>query len=440
MRRAELVGRRVGLLGYGREGAAALAALRRVGHDAPVHVYTDAPTALPEGAVGHAGDGAIDALAEVDVILRSPGFKPSHPLRRGADARGLLQLTSTNLFLAEVRAAGLPVVGITGSKGKSTTSTLTHLLLREAGLPSVLVGNIGHAALDELDRVLTERLLPVMELSSYQCADLEEGPSVALFLDLFPEHLDWHGSLDAYYGAKARIAATQRTTDRLRFNARSGEYLRPFVRAADAVPVNHASGLHFADGWFRDGDTPLLPDEGMRLLGLHNRQNAVAAYGVASLFGATPAHLGAVIRSFSGLPYRLQDEGFHQGIRWVNDSLSTAPEAAAAAIGALAPVATVIAGGQDRGYDPTPLVEAAIRHDVATLVLVPDTGATIAATARRLGFPGAVHEVPGLPEAVAVAKAATPAGATCLFSPGAPSYNRYRSFEERGAHLRGLIA
>ena len=150
--------------------------------------------------------------------------------------------------------------------------------------------------------------------------------------------------------------------------------------------------------------------------------------------------LGAVLRSFGGLPYRLQDEGERNGVRWVNDSLSTAPEAAAAAVRALAPgVRTVIAGGQDRGYDPTPLVEALIAHGVQTLVVVPDTGAAIAAAARRMGFGGDVHEVAGLPEAVAMAVARTPAGSTCLFSPGAPSYNRYKSFEERGAHLRALI-
>ena len=443
MRISELRGLRVGVLGFGREGQATLAALRRMGHDGEVQIISDHEAAVPAGARLWLGEGAVGALSGLDVLVRSPGFPPRHPVRAAADAAGLPQTTATNLFLAELRHEGIDVIGITGSKGKSTTSTLAQLVLAEAGIPSILVGNIGLAALDQLERVVRDRLVTVMELSSYQCADLLDGsgPSIACLLRVFPEHLDWHGSVDAYYAAKLRIALAQRAGDRFRYDARTARLVSEAPVHSAAEPINTKDGLHFGEGWFRRGPEKLFSDADMALPGLHNRENAVAALSVAELVGARPEHLRAVLSTFRGLPFRLEDEGVRRGIRWVNDSLSTAPEAVAAALHALAPgVETLIAGGYDRGYDPAPLVEAVAASGVHTLILLPGTGASIARHARSSRLEVDVLEVPSLDEAVALAMERTPRGSICLFSPGAPSYNHYRSFEERGAHLRALLA
>jgi UDP-N-acetylmuramoylalanine--D-glutamate ligase len=179
----------------------------------------------------------------------------------------------------------------------------------------------------------------------------------------------------------------------------------------------------------------------MRLPGLHNRRNAVAAFALARCFKATTAQAEAVLAEFAGLPFRLEDEGMFAGIRFVNDSISTAPEAAAAALAALGPaVATLIAGGHDRGYRFEPLIEAAAASAVETFILLPDTGGRIAALLRERLPQRRVIEVPELPAAVQAAFRATPPGRTCLFSPGAPSYNAYGSFAERGRHFRALLA
>ncbi len=449
MRISQLENLDIGLLGLGREGRATYDALRRSGHRGAVHVFSDHAVEVPEGVELHLAESGHPGLHRIDLLVRSPGFPPRHPLRRAADAMGLAQTTATSVFLVEVRSLGLPVLGITGSKGKTTTSTLAHRILGEAGVPSVLVGNVGVPALDLLDKIRRERLVTVFELSSYQCADLADGeaPTVACLLDLFPEHMDWHGSVESYYEAKARIRAAQVPADTFRFNARSLESLRRALRESpdlshgpSAQAINTPEGLHFAEGWFRRQREPLVPDEGMLLPGHHNRENAVAAFSVAETLGATPDHLRAALQSFRGLPFRLEDEGEHGGIRWINDSLSTAPEVVAVALRALkSSVTTLIAGGFDRGYDPRPLIEALARSSVKTLIVVPDTGAAIAALARTACPTLRIREAASLDQAVALALEYTPAGTTCLFSPGAPSYNAYGSFEERGKHFRKLV-
>ncbi|HEX3770082.1 MAG TPA: UDP-N-acetylmuramoyl-L-alanine--D-glutamate ligase [Polyangiaceae bacterium] len=446
MRISQLIERtRIGLLGYGREGAASHALLRESGFTGPIDVFADGPTKVPSDTALHLGDAALASLRGVDVLVRSPGFAPDHRLRRAADAAGIAQTTATNVFLAEARGDGLTVIGITGSKGKTTTSTLANLLLARAGVPSTLVGNVGVPALAQLEAIRRERRVAVLEMSSYQCDDLAVGPSIGVILDLFPEHMDWHGSIEAYFGAKAKMRAAQREGDRFFYNFASREHLaRALGPSWDARPgveaINHPGGLHFADGAFLRGRGAFARDDGMLLRGRHNRANAIAAFAVTEPLGVTPAHLEAVLREFSGLPYRLQSEGRHAGILWINDSLSTAPEAASAALEALAAdVSVLIVGGFDRGYDYAPLIPAIRRSGLRAVITLPETGTRIAAQTRA-ACPGlAVEEAKDLASAVdAAAKIAGPSG-TCLFSPGAPSYNTYRSFEERGRHFHDLV-
>lgn len=445
MRISDIIQRKIGILGFGIEGRSVLAALRRGGHSEPVHVITREVVSVPEGVVLQLANHTLPALPALDVIVRSPGFAPNHPLRLQLTAAGIAQTTATQLFMHEARELGASVIGITGSKGKSTTSTLTHLTLEAADVPSVLVGNVGVSALDVLPRLAQERVVAVMELSSYQCADLvpEFGPSIAALLDLFPEHLDWHGGLDAYYRAKLRIIETQRETDTAFYNEHTGELAKLLASLpARARPMNTPQELHFQAGWFLRGSEPLFSDAGMLLPGAHNRRNAVSALMLAECVGAQPQHLQRVLRSFAGLPYRLQRERSAAGIHWINDAISTAPEAVAAALAALQPAAkvtTLIVGGQSRGLDQTVLIRALAQSSVRTLIALPDTGAQIARSARDAGLTLQLREVEELAEAVQLAAASTAAGETCLYSPGAPSYNRYSSFQERGALFRKLL-
>lgn len=440
----DLVNRRVGILGMGLEGSAVLAALRRAGHGMPVHLFTEkpfTPTPMAGEVICWQGEQVAEGLRGVDILIRSPGFAPTHPVRLLADGLVLPQTTPTNLYIEAVRQAGLPIVGITGSKGKSTTSTLLYETLREAGLSVRLLGNIGVAALDHLDTVLAERAITVLEISSYQCADLRLGPSIALILNLFPEHMDWHGSVEAYYRAKLSIAMTQGPGDQLRIDHRSVVWLERYRVVGEAEQIHTPSGIHFSDGWFCRGAERLFDDSRMRLPGRHNRENGCAVLAAAELLGVGPEPLQRVLERFEGLPYRLADMGYRGGIRWINDAISTAPEATVVALQAFeSEVLTLIVGGKDRGFDYTPLVSCLTSSAVRHLILLPDTGRRIAALVRQCGVGDLVlKEVSNLAEAVQYAMEVTPVGKSCLFSPGAPSYNQYSNFEERGRAFVALV-
>ncbi|MBF0098255.1 MAG: UDP-N-acetylmuramoyl-L-alanine--D-glutamate ligase [Magnetococcales bacterium] len=444
MRICDLTEQRVGILGLGVEGQAALLALRRAGHASCVAVLVEkpVPVAAEWGEVRQYTGGEAEAvLAQVQVLIRSPGFAPHHPLRQRADHLGVAQTTPTNLYLAEARQAGLPVVGITGSKGKSTTSTLLYESLRAAGLPVALLGNIGVAALAHWPEVLAGRQITVLEMSSYQCDDLVLGPSVAVVLNLFPEHMDWHGSVEAYYLAKMRIGATQLAGDALRIDQRAVPWMQRLRPVAAEAVILEQGGYHIADGSFWRGDRRLFPCSSMRLPGRHNWENGCAVLAAAELFGVGAEVVQAVMGHFNGLPYRMSDLGLRGGIRWINDAISTAPEATVAALQAFLPqVATLIVGGKDRGYDYTPLVERLAESAVRTVILLPDSGSRVAALLRaRSGLACRVVEVADLVEAVAQAKALTPVGWSCLFSPGAPSYNQFANFSARGQAFQAAV-
>jgi UDP-N-acetylmuramoylalanine--D-glutamate ligase len=442
MRISELIDARVGLLGLGVEGRSTLAALRRAGYEHEVTVYLDkAPSRgeeWPEGA--RFAEDPEQALARTDVLVRSPGFAPEHPLRRLADAVKVRQTTATNLFLTELRARGLASVGVTGSKGKSTTSTVIFRALERAGIASSLVGNIGAPALDVLEDVLARRAVPVLELSSYQCADLTTAPSIAVLLELFPEHMDWHGGVDAYYRAKMELALRQRPGDRFFYLAANRDYVARFSLPGVAEVVGAEGGIHFREGWFRRGAERLFSDACVSIPGTHNRQNICCALAAATAAGAPAASVEAALSGFTGLAYRLQDEGLHRGIRWVNDSISTAPEAAVAALGAFPSARTLIVGGLDRGYDLGVLLAALARSSVECVIALPTTGHRLARELAAAGAATRVVEAASLAEAVAAASEAAPPGSICLFSPGAPSYGFFRNFEDRGRQFSALVA
>jgi UDP-N-acetylmuramoyl-L-alanine---L-glutamate ligase len=433
---------RAAVFGFGLEGRSATAWLRDQGCLDVRVISAERPGDLPAGS-NWTAESDPSALDRLDVLVKSPGIKPSHPLLAAAYARGLPVTSATALFVERARAAGLAVVGVTGSKGKSTTATLLHRTLETAGIPTVLVGNIGRAALDVLADAVSARPVVVFEMSSYQTHDLTLGPSVAVLTRLFPEHLDWHGDVASYYAAKLRVAATQRPDDVTIWNAADPVLAgrAPFGPARH-VPYGDLEHLHFADGAFRRGAGLLFDDRRMLLPGSHNRSNACAALTAAALFGASPAHLEEVLATFIGLPHRLEDLGVHGGVRWINDSIATAPEAAVAALDAFGDdVATYIGGGTDRGFDFAPLARALVSRRIAHVILVPPGGSRIGEAIAAIGTGNgeSAHLARDLAEAVAIAARVTPTGRTVLFSPASPSYGVFTNFEERGDTYRKLV-
>jgi UDP-N-acetylmuramoylalanine--D-glutamate ligase len=463
MRISALLERPVLLLGAGREGLATLALLRARGYRRPVPLIADqAPAELPPGLSLVSADAIGAALAPDCVVVRSPGFAPHHPLRRQLDDWGGAQTTATRLMLTELAASRIPVIGVTASKGKSTISTLIQALLTRSNIAATLVGNIGVPALSRLDTILQTRPVVVIELSSYQCDDLPagEGPGTVVFGSLFPEHLDWHGSLAAYYGAKARLLAAAPAGGTLLVHQAVLPILTEAGLAASLARtdislewVNTPNGLHPAGQGFMDGERLLCKSAQMRLPGRHNRENACLALAAARRFGVGSQQFEQVLAAFEGLPFRLQQEGVHAGIHWINDSISTAPEAACAGLEAFGgAVHTLITGGQDRGYDYAPLVAAIAHWQVGDVILLPESGAAIAAAAAQAArarqaagqldrghHASRWHTVGNLGEAVQLAAQLTEVGGVCLFSPAAPSYHAWSGFEARGQDFRAAL-
>jgi UDP-N-acetylmuramoyl-L-alanine---L-glutamate ligase len=439
MRFSELDGLAIGVWGLGREirSLAAHVSARLPAARIAVAVSED-PSEDAEAVVGSEArivgrHDAVAALAKCDVLVRSPGVSIYRPELSELARRGLPITTATGLWLAERR--GVRVIGITGTKGKSTTATLVHSLLCAAGYRGELAGNIGRPALDLLD--IPDEHWAVVELSSYQTADLVNGPAIAALINIYKEHTDWHGDQATYCRDKARLLALPG--------------VRACVMAAEleiACAGDASWRFDTPDGWHVTSigvahpDGAFIATDALPLRGRHNALNLCAALTTLDAAGLErPADLPGALAATRALPHRLELVGEHDGLEWFDDSISTTPESAIAAIEAFPGRSIVlIAGGQDRAQDYGRLGQVVAERGAA-LIGVPSTGHRVVAAARAAGVGSSRAVLVGdLQAAVRCARELATPGAVVLLSPAAPSYDMYRNFEERGAYFAALAA
>lgn len=430
-----LAGRRIGLLGYGRDGRAAAAALqaRLPGIDLTVLVESgSAATDLP------AVVGPFDErLQEFEVLIRSPGVPVAHPALVAARDRGVSVVNPASIWLAE-RGGDLTVVGVTGSKGKSTTAALLAHLLRTRGRDVLLAGNIGVPLLEHLD---TTCEVAVIELSSYQLTDLTGRLDLGVFTRLFPEHLDWHGSEAEYVASKLRLAELLDGRPLL-VNAGDERLMAATVGVRGRVAANRPPGVWRDGDRLMYGDMRLCRRDQLPLIGRHNLDNAALALQAAIALGHDAAALAGDLSGFRALPHRLEPVATVGDVRFINDSISTSPFATLAALEALWPAPVVlIAGGQQRPTDWQAVIDWIAGHRLDALVALPESGNELA---ERLGPAAsnvaAVECVEALETAVERAFDLARPGGVVVLSPGAPSFNRFRDFEARGACFRDAVA
>jgi UDP-N-acetylmuramoylalanine--D-glutamate ligase len=437
VRLADLKGRSVAVWGTGREGRAAVLAIARHQPSRLIAVDDSANfLSIPwEGELAAlaplaGGDHAFPALVTADVVVRSPGVPQTHPWMREIRSRGITVTGGSALWMADHAPR---TIGVTGSKGKSTTSALISHLLAAVGQPNVFGGNIGVPLLD-----LPDAPQYVLELSSYQCTDLTDSPRVAVVTALFPEHLDAHGGEREYYRDKLNLLRHE--PEMIVVNG-ADLRLRDEIRGVTDVNRFPPVPAGADDSRFRiDGETvfcsddPLFPRSALRLKGAHNGRNLCVALAVLDGLGvdvvARKAELTAAVASFEGLPHRLAEIADPSGLTFVDDTLSTTPHSAIHAIEAYAgrPL-TVLLGGTDRGLDYAPLRDFLADREL-TVIGLPDSGPRI--LSELSGLPGVTTEnAADLPAAVRLARTLTPAGGVVLLSPAAPSYGRFRNFEHR---------
>ena len=429
MRIAELSGRRVAVWGFGREGRAVLAMLRE---RYPAQCFTlFCPPAEVVAArafdpvlvlVDSEPDAA--ALSQFDIVVKSPGISAYKPALLAAEAQGTQCTSGTALWFGENPDAR--VIAVTGTKGKSTTTALVAHLARSLGVRTALAGNIGLPLLELRGQHAD---LWAIELSSFQTS--EAGPlELGVVTCLYEEHLDWHGSRERYVADKLKLADVSR---RLLVNALQPSLLDLTKRHPQRLLFGQADGWHIAGDFICRAAQQVFPIAQLSAPGLHNALNACAALAALEAIGLAALAAAPALASFRPLPHRLQPLGEHGGWYWVNDSISTTPLATLAALESLhGHRVTVLVGGHDRGLDWTPFVDAVGMAPPHAIVCMGANGARIAEALRGAAVSCPLVLVDTLAAAVAEAKTLAAPGGVILLSPGAPSFDQFKNYTERG--------
>ena len=438
--------RRIALLGLGVENRALARFLHA--HRIPFSVCDARAPATPVEGVQQwrIGDRYLDDLIDFDLLFRTPGLPTLDPRLRAARRCGVEVSSQTRLFLQLCPA---PVLGVTGTKGKGTTTTLLHALL--ATDPAVRVfsgGNIGLPPLEFIDELqATDRV--VLELSSFQLQDLDQSPHIAVVLSITEDHLDYHADRAEYISAKKSICRHQTPGDILIINqdcptARTFAAESPAALWAFSTTAPSAPGAWIADGqlWAcRPGAQPIVicPVDDIPLRGRHNWSNVAAAVAGALAFGAPATHFAEAIRSFAGLPHRLEYVAERDGVAYYNDSLATTVDATCAALRAFDEPLLLIAGGASKGADFSALGTAIVEANVRAVLLIGQEAPRIAAAVQRAGAGEIVHCCRDLPQALDTARHLAQTGDVVLFSPACASFDQFSSYAERGDLFKRLV-
>jgi UDP-N-acetylmuramoylalanine--D-glutamate ligase len=432
MRIAELADRRVAVWGFGREGRAALAALRSRLPRSRLRVFcSDAEaTELGDTAITAPPDAA--ALSAFDVVVKSPGISAYRPEIIEAQHNGSHFTSGTALWFAEHPEAR--VIAVTGTKGKSTVTALIAHFLRALGRRTALAGNIGLPLLELLD----PPALPdwwVIELSSFPT---RAAPRVEIGVvnNLYEEHLDWHGTRECYATDKLALADASRT---LVVNALQPELTTRTAAHPHRVTFGDVGGWHVRDGAILRASRRAVAIAGLPLPGEHNALNVCAALTALEAAGEDALAALRSIDTFRALPHRLQTIGGRDGVAWIDDSIATTPQATLEALASLRGRAvTVLVGGHERGLDWRAFADAVQDDPPHAIVAMGANGARIAGVLRDAPGKYELRSATTLRDAVAAAREITPRGGVILLSPGAPSFDQFRDYAERGRVFAGL--
>lgn len=449
MRISQLDGQRVALWGWGREGHAAYRALRKRLPRLPLTLFCSAEEVASAQGLGDAllaveGAATAERLSAFDVVVKSPGISPYKPEAVAAGAHGTRFIGGTALWFAEHAGADGMVadtVCVTGTKGKSTTTSLLAHLLRAGGHVTALAGNIGLPLLE-----LAESPAPAyraIELSSYQTGDVAESgarPEVAVVLNIFPEHLDWHGSEARYVEDKLRLLTGAHPKIAI-VNANDPHLAGLALPDSEVKYFGHAEGWHLREDLLYRGDVQVMDTLPLPLPGRHNRSNLCAVLTAIEALGLDAVALAPHAASFRPLPHRLQILGAREGLTWVNDSISTTPFASLAALDCFrSRRVAILVGGHDRGVDWHPFAEAMQHEAPLAIITMGQNGPRIHDLLTPLAREGrfALSAAADLADAMSQARGALGDDGVVLLSPGAPSFGPYRDYVARGRHFAAL--
>ena len=447
---SQLEGKTVALWGWGREGHAAYRAIRSQLPQLPLTLFCSAAELAQAEALGDAlltprTDASAQALSAFSVVIKSPGISPYKPEAVQAAAAGTAFIGGSSLwFAAHANADGVleNTVCVTGTKGKSTTTALLAHLLRAAGKRTGLAGNIGLPLLELLDPQPAPDYWAV-ELSSYQTGEVARAgvrPAVAIVLNIFPEHLDWHGSEQRYIDDKLSLVTAGHPRIAV-LNAADAHLRALDLPHSEVVWFNQPDGWHMVGSVVHRGRQAVFDTADSPLPGAHNRGNLCAVLAAIEAMGLDAQALATAVQSFRPLPNRLQWLGEHDGIGYVNDSISTTPHASLAALDCFAGRRiALLVGGHDRGLDWQDFAAHMQQQAPLEIITMGANGPRIHALLQPLaGGRFGLHAATDLAQAVTLARQALGTqGGVVLLSPGAPSFGAYADYVARGRHFAEL--
>lgn len=447
-----LYGKTVLILGFARQGRALARWLPTVGARAiasdskPREALDFADADFPDVEFALGGHPP-ELLERADLVCVSGGVPLELPIVQAALERGMRVTNDAQLFVERCPA---PILGITGSAGKTTTTALTGAIMREAGLTTWVGGNTGDVLLDVLAQIQPDHRV-VMELSSFQLELMTISPPFGAILNITPNHLDRHRTMEAYIAAKAHMIAHQ-SSDDVAVLGLDDANARSLADRTEAQIVWFSGRDMVADGAFMAGSrlivTGLASVDGaprvvceradIPLRGDHNVLNAAAACALAGAAGVDPAAMAAAIRAFRGVPHRLETVRVLDGVTYVNDSIATAPERVIAAIKSYSEPLILLLGGRDKKLPWETLIPLALARS-RQIIAFGELADLVVKQARLFDSGSAVIQVATLDEAVAEARRRAQPGDVVLLSPGGTSFDAYADFAARGAHFRHLV-
>lgn len=389
------------ILGYGKEGKATKEYLKKYHANLKIGITDEKQR-----------KNYLIKQKDFDIAIKTPGIPK--------DLLKIPHTTATNIFFSKITGKNT-IIGITGSKGKSTTSSLIFAILKESGKDVRLLGNIGKPMLEELMKPVKKDVIFVLELSSYQLDDITFPPNISVVTNLFPEHMDYHKGAKNYFNAKKNIINFQGKNDYFIFNP-NNKKSAAWAKECNGKAVPFIKSIP-------------LDDSELPLIGEHNKDNMKAAIAAAKIFNINDSIIKSAIKKFKGLPHRLEFIGEFKGIKFYDDAISTTPDSTIMAIRSISNIETIFLGGQDRGYDFSNLEKTIKKYKIKNVVLFPDSGKGMFKKNDKLN----ILKTSNMSEAVKFAYKNTNQGGVCLLSCASPSYSLWKNFEEKGDQFKYFV-
>lgn len=435
-------GKKILILGFGKEGQSTYKLIRKYIKNQKIYI-SDCKKDFQEDYEFLKKDNNIEFinenlhlenLNEYDVIMKSPGISFV-----GVDTKGYINKIKSQLELL-LELFNIFTIGITGTKGKSTTSSLVYNVLKDQGKKSMLLGNIGVPVFDYIDQIQEDMIL-VLEMSSHQLEYMRKSPNISIILNVYQEHLDHYESFEKYIDAKCNIYKYQKKSDYFLYNS-DNEILKNTVKFTVGntykVSFNNTydSNIYIKDNKvYFNNNTIYDKNEPRNLVGDYNLNNIMFVLAVSEILKLDRNKTIKTISEFKTLEHRLELVGEYEGVLYYDNSIGTVPMATIEAIKALKYVDTLIIGGMDRGIDYKEFINYLNFSNIGNVICMPETGHNIAKELKK----DKAYVVQDLEEAVSMARKITKKGKICLLSPAAASYGFFKNFEEKGNLYKELV-